>query len=537
MSLDAILPLNAGGKPPVADAREAKEWLTLLPLINVQQSRLELDELLGQLNTARIDGRELLKSLELLRDAVHTTQERLTAFYTGKPLPLSAEETGHWQAAQALWEKLETAYARCWRDAREDGSPLAELHALLAERTLRYGSCVARGYLLVYRPVPTEVWQRLFGRYRLIEDAGLAQTAVRDSLIDIQNSSMPQAMLIHALLLAASGTRQLTSRQLLWLDRRLEVLATRTSLSRQATALPGKTCLQIDLATPAPALRASKPLEGPEVREIDTLALAQVLTKRIKMLREGELPQKLGLGTELSPHATEALLTDLYRRWCELPTDVPVPANPAARHIPVGLELANLQRLIADGQLAPPPQDVTQLDRRALEALQLFGHTSASTQVAETPAGVAENWQLLRESAQEMQLARPVLASTRVGLQHLVSIAPGGQYLLGVTRTLEERDDQLAIGLRLLPGIPQAAMGRALDLVRAGQARYSEILLLPEMPQLKAQPSLILPTGWHRPSRLLEIWDGTTLTRVRLVQALERGANFERVLYAPAGSA
>lgn len=535
MSLDAILPLTAGNNPPVADAHEVKEWLTLLPRINVQQSRLELDELLGQLNAARMDGRELLKSLEQLREAVHTTQEGLLACYSGKSLPLSEDEIRHWEAAQALWEKLETAYARCWRDARDDGSLLADHHALIAERTLRYGGCVARGHLLIYRPVPTEVWQRLFARYRLIEEAGLARTAVRDSLIDIQNSSMPQAMLIHTLLLSASSTRQLTSRQLLWLDRRLEVLATRTSLSTKAAALPGKTSLQIDLATPAPAWRTSKPLAGPDVREIDTLALAQVLTKRIKLLREGELPQKMGLGAELSPQATESLLTDLYRRWCELPTEAPVVTNPAARCILAGLELANLQRLIADGQLAPPPQDVTQLDRRALEALQLFGHTS--TRTTATPVGIAENWQLLRESAQELCLARPGGAGPRIGLQNLLGIAPDGRYLLGVTRWIEEKDGQIYVGARLLPGIPQAAHARALDLVRAGQHGYAEILHLPAIPALKAQPSLILPTGWHRPSRLLEIWDGSTLTRVRLVQALERGANFERVLYAPAGSA
>ncbi len=536
MSLDAILSPTAGGEPPFTDARAAREWLKLLPLINIQQSRLELDEMFGQLNASRIDAVELLKSLEVLREAVHTTQNGLLSHYTGKPLPLLEHETQRWNEAQSLWAQLETAYARCWRAARDGHGGLDEHHALIAERTLRYGAYVARGHLLVYRPVPAEIWQRLFTRYHLAEAANLARHTVRDSLIELHGSSMPQAMLIHALLLAAGGIRQLSSKQLLWLDRCLEVLATRTTLDLQAATLHGKTSLQIDLAAPAPALRLSKPLTGASVREIDTLALAQVLTKRIKSLREGELPQQLGLGTELAPQAAEALLTDLYRRWCELPTELPLRRPTGTRRIPVELELASLQHQLARGTLPPAPDDIQHLDRQALEKLQLFGQTSASTRPAPLRTRESEQWEILRETAQELLLARPNSSTTRVHLQQLIGVALEGQYLAGITRSLEESAGQYHVGVRLLPGTPQPAQARPTDLVRAGQRNYSEILLLPANPVLKSQASLLLPNGWHRPSRLLDIWDGTLLYRVRLVQALERGNNFERVLYAPAGS-
>ena len=535
MSLDAILPPSAGGEPPFADARAAREWLKLLPLINTLQSRLELDEMFSQLNASQIDAVELLKTLEVLREAIHTTQKGLLPHYTGKPLPLLEHEAQRWSEAQALWAQLETAYARCWRAAREGHTGLVEHHALIAERTLRYGAYVARGHLLIYRPVPAEIWQRLFMRYQLTEEAGLARHAVRDSLIELHGSSMPQSMLIHVLLLAASGARQLSSKQLLWLDRCLEVLATRTTVSPQAASPHGKASLQIDLAAPAPALRASKPLTGASVREIDTLALAQVLTKRIKLLREGELPQRLGLGTELAPQAAEALLTDLYRRWCELPTDLPYRRQNTARQVPVEVALASLQRQLAH-HMPPPPEDSLRLDRRALEELQLFGQTSASIRPAPHRTEDPEEWEILRETAQELLLARPNSSSTRIHLQQLIGIALGGQYLAAITRSLEESAGQHQISVRLLPGTPLPALARPTDLVRLGQRDYSEILLLPASPAMKSQASLLLPSGWYRPGRLLDIWDGTLLYRVRLVQALERGSNFDRVLYTPAGS-
>lgn len=537
MSLAAILPPTSGGTPPFANVREAQAWLTLLPLINIRQSRLELAEAFAQLNESRIDAVELLKILELLREAVQITELGLQQYYAGKPLPLLPDEVTYWQDAQQLWELAETAYARCWRSIVDGEAALAGHHALIAERALSYGSRVARGYLLVYRPVPQAVWQRLFERYQIAEQAGIAAEVVRDSLIDIHGKSMPQAMLIHALLLAASNTRHLSGKQLLWLDRRLEVFATRTSLARHAPTPPGRASLQIDLSVPGPALRTGQLLQGDGVRGIDTLALAQMLMRRIKPLREGELPQNIGLGAELAPRVAERVLTDQYRHWCELPTRLAHRPGEKIRVCPVALELANLQRLIAGGKLAPPPADHTQLDRRDLERLQLFGHVSAGARApAESIPGSSESWDLLHESALDLLLARPAGGAARIGLQQLVGIALNSHYLVGTARTLEDAGDWLEIGLRLLPGIPVAAMARATDLARLGQAKYSEILLLPEIPALKAPPSLILPVGWFRPSRLIDIWDGETLRRMRLAQLAERGADYERVLYAPAGS-
>ena len=537
MSFDRTPQPEQTGQPPFATAREAREWLKLLPLINTLQSSLELRELLDELNRSRIDALELLKSLELLREAVHTTEEGLNIHFVGKPLPLSSGELQRWQEAQTLWTLFETAYGRCWLAARQNIATLAEHQALLAERTLRYALFVARGYLLVYRPVPVAIWQRLFDYYRQAEDSGLAHITIRDNLVDIHGSSTPQAMLIHVLLLASAGPRLLSSKQLLWLDKRLEVLATRTSLALHSASLPGKSCLQIDLSLPAPALRASRPLAGLMVREIDTLALAQVLTKRIRLLREGELPEKLGLGSELAPSTAESLLTECYRRWCDLPTERPVRPPATVKTAAIAPGLINLQRLIAARQLPPPPQDASSLSKRDLEALSLFGYISAEQRSTPDIAAVTEPWSVLQSTLQDVLLSRPLNSSIRIGLQQLLGITTeAGQTLAGVVRSLEDKEDRMEIGLRLLPGLPQPVMARAMDLARIGQEKYNEALLLPPIPQQETPVSLIIPVAWYRQGRLLDIWDGKILFKVRLVQTLERGSDYERVRFVAAGT-
>jgi hypothetical protein len=46
---------------------------------------------------------------------------------------------------------------------------------------------------------------------------------------------------------------------------------------------------------------------------------------------------------------------------------------------------------------------------------------------------------------------------------------------------------------------------------------------------VKSPPTLVLPAGWFKPNRVLEVGDKPD--RVRLTEVLERGSDFERVTY------
>jgi hypothetical protein len=63
--------------------------------------------------------------------------------------------------------------------------------------------------------------------------------------------------------------------------------------------------------------------------------------------------------------------------------------------------------------------------------------------------------------------------------------------------------------------------------------KFVPALSLGAVPALKSPPSLVLPSGWFKPKRVIEVFTATA-SRVRLVEVLERGTDFERVAYEPA---
>jgi hypothetical protein len=47
---------------------------------------------------------------------------------------------------------------------------------------------------------------------------------------------------------------------------------------------------------------------------------------------------------------------------------------------------------------------------------------------------------------------------------------------------------------------------------------------------LNSPPSLVLPVGWYKPNRIIEVFVDSSI-RVRLSELVERGSDFERVAY------
>ncbi|AMC33120.1 hypothetical protein [Janthinobacterium sp. B9-8] len=513
---------------PFTDARGAKDWLILLPLINTRVAHAELSNAIKALAVGHIAPVEALKALELLRGSVHDVQFALLPEFAAKPLPLSAAEQTQWQAASDLWEAMAEAYARYWKEAEPEDSPIHEYLPLLAERTLRCMGFVARCYYVVGRKVSDALWVKIFAYYQHAEQLAISDKKVKDRFLFIGDSTTLHAVFIHILLLSAANPNQYTLRRLLWLDQILELFATRSQIALHAPALPGKTPLQIDLATPGSPQRFGQPKEGPDIREIDTLALAQVLSKRIKLLRQGELPEKLGLGNELGLQVTIDILSDLYRLWCEHGTER-ASRELKARTVPLILGLSAQHRYVVDGDYTAPPEEAVRVGSRDLINIHLFGDLTPSKQGNEPRAlPPIELWDVVNETAQGLRLTRLASAGERISLNQLIVVKSSARYLAGVVRWLEESDGDLHMGLVLLPGLPKAAAIRPCEPARA-HADYTEIVWLPAMPILKAPKTMLLPNGWFRAGRQCEFWNGESLIKVKFISLVEYGSNFERV--------
>ncbi|KAF0813834.1 hypothetical protein IGB42_01513 [Andreprevotia sp. IGB-42] len=535
------LPVASGlTTPPFEDARSAKAWLQLLPLINAPVVHSEFVDALEALIDSPIQPYETLKILELLREPIHNTQGALIDRILGRALPLAPDEAKTWHGICHLWELMGRAYARCWRAALDGVAEAIEHQALLAQRSLRYLSLRARESLLVFQPIPDVLWQQLFDYYRIAEAHNLAEKPAKDSLLTLSGVATPQQVFIQVLLLSGASPFHFTGRQILWLDERLPMLAQRAPLSELAPSLPGRGSLQIDLDEPGPPRRVEPRLAGPNIRELDTFQLAQALSRRIKLLRQGENPEKLGLGTQFAGSVIEGLLVDVYRTWCEHQSDRST-RHSTNRSIEVVFGLAKQTLLIGGTEFGPPDDGPSTLKEEDAVRFALFGQRAPSGIKPKVDAPVREPWQVRNESAQGLRLVRRAVDGARIALQQLIAVDLDGKHFAAVVRWLQQEEHEgetwLSIGVRLLPGQPFAAMLRPVELAHSDRRGWSEGLSLPAVTSLKAPLTLLVPVGWFRRGRLVEWWDGEIIRKVRVETLIERGVDYERVHVVPAGQA
>ncbi|WP_373974995.1 hypothetical protein NT239_15365 [Chitinibacter sp. SCUT-21] len=529
----ALPALGGNVLPPFHDVRSARDWLKLLPMINVPVAHSELSQAISQLNQSDLPALDNLKIVEQFRESVHILQDAMIMKLMTKPLPLSDEEQRVWNEVDNLWYLLERCYARVWHAASQDEIGVTEFLPLLAERTLYYACKRICNTAHIYRRPDDKQWRELFAYYELAKAQHLDKLKARDSLIQISGITTPESVFIHALLFCAANPNQYTFKQQTWLSQRLEIFATRCTLAQSAQTLPNRPALFIDLLSPAAPKRRQQARQESEL-EIETYTLAQVISKRIKLLKLGELPDKIGLGSELSSQAADELLREVYRAWCEHPIERSLPRRNNSNYVEVGISLSNLHLILAKDHFAPPPQNEQQMSSNELMQIRMFGQTSARM-VVQPIKTETQQWQIQNETAQGICIQRERDHEQRVHLHQLVLLADGKSHLIGQIRWLSETAQMRELGIALLPGIPEAASIRAQDAARFGQGDFTKAVLLSAIPALKTPASLILPPGWFRQGRLLEYWDGKQMHRIRLVSLLSRGIDFERIHFVPSG--
>jgi len=176
--------------------------------------------------------------------------------------------------------------------------------------------------------------------------------------------------------------------------------------------------------------------------------------------------------------------------------------------------------------------DLTQQQRQELETLGRI-RTVDQEQYTTARGYALEHWKIERDSAQELELLRPAGAGAkRFAHGQLVAVRPpdAAAFLLGQVRWLiGAADGELRAGVKLMPGIPAATSVRGTG-VNAKNERAVPALALGPVPAVKAPATLVLPAGWYKANRVLEV-AGDKPYSVRLTEVLERGADFERVAY------
>ena len=525
--------LKANATPQFVDAASCKAWLENVPLANTAVAQQDIVGELEIFNRFPTAAANRLAVLETLREAVAFVQIEQAKRFMNRALPMVQAESAAFEDTAELWEQMRIGYLRCLDAALAGESAMRAQAALLSQRLAAYSGLKMFHFFRAYREVPAVDWRSLHEVYAAAEKLGVAEDPVKDQLNRDIHDSSPRIAYARAVLMGICNPHELGQRQLTFVAYLLERWAAKLEISREPVPeAEGLAPLVADLASDRPPEREAGGATA-EPRYLDTRGLAKSLRNRVGLLRKGESPAKLALGDDCVQPSCEQTLVFLYRQWCQ-----PKAARSAGARTASTAQVTNdmeaIHHYMSGGERRRQLQEreLTQQQRQELETL---GHIrSVDNEQYTTQRGFAlEHWKIEEDSAQELHILRPAgQGAKRYAHGTLVAVRPPDAtgFILGQVRWLiGASNGDLRAGVKLMPGIATATAVRGTGLNDKSE-RPVRALSLGAVPAVKSPPTLVLPAGWYKPNRVLEVVDEKPFS-VRLTEVIERGSDFERVAY------
>jgi len=516
--------------PDFTDSSGCAKWVQSLPLINVGPSHVRLLAQLDELNAYGIAPAERLKILELLREPVSFVQKEHSKKFSSRPAPLAKPEREILERVYALWDALSYGYQHCLKAIA--GGASATNAALIGERVLWCTGQKMLACYQAYQDVGEREWKLLHGVYAFVEDRGVAGGEVAHPTHKGRQTTCTETY-AQVLLVDLANPGKLTPRQIELISLWLERWTPKISIGRApAAAGEGVAPLVVDLSGTAGASRRMP--EGDTTRVLDIQELGSSVRKRVGLLRKGETPAALGLGEDVTAPLAESLLTMLYRRWCEDKQSRAHPRRSASGTAQICVGMAAVHYFVTGRAFAVRggPQKISQVQHEQIATLGRVA-TRHEDEPGPSPDFAVETWQIRDESASGLRLARvDPAASSRLVLGQLLGmrLADAKAFLLCAVKWLSVSVEfELRAGVHILPGIPQGAAIRAVG-AQAAAEQYTQAFLLPAVAALQAPETLVVPTGWFKPNREIEVLTERP-GKLRLASLVDRGADFERVTF------
>lgn len=528
--------LSASASPQFTDPASAKSWLDHVPLANTSAAQQDLLGELEVFNRFPTATANRLGVLEALREAVSFIQIEQAKRFTNRALPMTEADAVAFEDTIELWEQMRVGYLRCLDAAVAGESGMRGHAALLAQRLAAYSGLKMFHHYRAYREVPPRDWRSLHEVYGHAERLRVAEEPVKDLLNRDVHDSSPRIAYARALLMGMCNPQELGQRQLTFVAFLLERWASKLEISSQPVAEgEGLAPLVVDLAGERMPERVEPGAPPPaDPRYLDSRKLAKSLRNRVGLLRKGESPANLALGEDCIQPSCEQTLVFLFRQWCQAKS-ARGDRRRATEMAQVTNDLEAIHHYLSDGGGSPrhlQEKELTQTQRMEIETL---GRVRTVDRQEYTMArGFAlETWRIEDDSAQGMQIVRPAgPASKRYGHGQLIAVRPSDapQFILGQVRWLmQTTNGELRAGVKLIPGAPAAASLRAVGLNEKSQRPRAALAIAP-VPALNSPATLIVPSGWFKPKRVLEV-QADKPYQVRLTELVERGIDFERVAY------
>ena len=527
--------LNPRATPQFVDAVSCKSWLEHVPLANVAAAQQDMLAELEAFNAFPTSAVNRLAVLEALRGAVSFVQIEQAKRFMNRALPMAQAESAAFQDTVELWEQMRVGYLRCLQGALSGDSGMRAQAALIAQRLAAYSGLKMFHYFRAYREVPRSDWGSLHQVYAHAEKLGVAEDEVNDELNRDIHDSSPRIAYVRALLMGMSSPHELGQRQLTFVAFLLERWASKVQvLRRPVLEDEGVPPLLADLASDRIPERVSAATPTPgEGRYLDTRQLSKSLRNRVALLRKGESPAKLALGEDCVQPSCEQTLVFLYRQWCQAKPPRHLVGAGTSATAQVTNDIQAIHHYMSGGQRRQlEAKDLTQQQRQELETLGRL-RSLDNEQYTSARGFALEEWAIVEDSAQELHVLRPAgQGAKRYAHGQLVAVRPpdASGFILGQVRWLIGAvNGDLRAGVKLMPGIAKPTSVRGTGLNDKTE-RPVCALALGAVPAVNSPATLVLPAGWYKPKRVLEII-GDKPYNVRLTDVLERGADYERVAY------
>jgi cyclic-di-GMP-binding protein len=520
----------------ITDLSDGAAYLEGLMLANPAIAERQLIRLIDALLAAPPDPGVLFPLLEQIRVPLCFVEEELALSYQNKPIPLGDHQELAFQMVLQAWRKIGKAYALCasLEEPDTDNPDYKGLMATILHRCIYYVGMVILDHYRARRELPAGIWLELHGFYETAEQWGLEFTLVSDPLENSVQATHCAAAYINLLLIEVASPYSNSVRTLNLIRRWASMWAPLVGIHRLDDDLELPPYV-LELMKDSP-LHPSAALEGTakDARCLDTTRLGLQIEHAISQLHQRISPSQLGLGEDNSSHVI-SLLEQVAKPWKQsaAPRRFRRFSTEGRAHLVTGFEAMYFH--IA-GEAFEQPDSAAAYSRAQYEQLFTFGDRVDPGQGLKIRADVnfpTEDWSVINHSATGFRLGRSG-AGQRITHGELMAICPhdGESFLLAyATWLMQERSGGLIVGVATLPGLPRGIAFRQLD--QAGgvrvDVRYAPAFILPALPAMKEDSSLVLPPGAYQAGRDLELVDGKTIRRVRMNRILQRQIAFDRI--------
>lgn len=523
--------------PTFRDLADGGDYLSRLVLANPPVAEQQLIRFLDALLASPPAPVVFLGLLEQARAPLCFIEEEMARRYHSKAVPLAGEEEDNFQQVIAAWSKAAKAYALCARLEEPDNSNsnYRSLMATILHRCLYYTGMIVLEHFRARRELPAGIWLELHGYYESAEEWGIAYLPVQDTLENSLQSSHCAAAYTTLMLIDIASPYSNSVRNLNLIRRWAASWAPLISIHRLEDDLEVPPYV-VELMKDAPLHpTASHDQLGNDARRLDTSRLGMQIAHMLAQLRQRITPSQLGLGEETSSHVLQ-LLERLQRPWTQQtsPRRFRRFVSEGIARVASGFEAMHFA---ISSQEFVQPDAASTYSRGEFDQLFTFRDQVSPGQKLNIRPQIEfpiDEWVVINHSANGFRLGRSS-AGQKITHGQLLAVCPhdGDSFLITeVTWLMQEHGGGLVVGLATLPGMPLAVGARHLS-TNGAHERYVRAFMLPALPAIGEEASLVLPAGMYQASRTLEIVCGEECWQARMMHVLQRGTDFERVSYLP----